>query len=148
MSRYVPLICLALTHTLVDTIALLIAPLWPELKSSFTFTPTMLLVAFVVQALPTSVSQRVFGYLRDRRATPLWLWLGPILAAVCLTLIGAAPSTAVLLVLLFVGGIGVGAFHPEAAVTAGRDGYRTPWIEEFCRTGQRTLDTATQAAAE
>ena len=120
MSRYVPLICLALTHTLVDTVALLIAPLWPELKSSFTFTPTMLLVAFVVQALPTSVSQMVFGYLRDRRATPLWLLLGPILAAVFLTLIGAAPNTAVLLVLLFVGGIGVGAFHPEAAVTAGR----------------------------
>ena len=30
---------------------------------------------------------------------------------------------------------------------AGRDGYRTPWIEEFCRTGQRTLATAIQAAA-
>ncbi len=33
-------------------------------------------------------------------------------------------------------------------ITAGRDGYRTPWIDEFCRTGQRTLATATQAAAE
>ena len=32
-------------------------------------------------------------------------------------------------------------------ITAGREGYRTPWIEGYCRTGQRTLE-AEPAAAE
>ncbi len=120
MSRYLPLICLALLHTLVDTSALLVAPLWPELRSTFQFGPVGLLIAFIVQSMPTSVSQAVFGYLRDRRATPYWLWLGPLLAAVFLTAIGVATNQWVLFALFVVGGIGVGAFHPEAAVTAGR----------------------------
>ena len=35
MSRYLPLICLALMHTLVDACALLIEPLWPRLETKF-----------------------------------------------------------------------------------------------------------------
>jgi FSR family fosmidomycin resistance protein-like MFS transporter len=120
MSRYWPLICLALTHTLVDTCALLVAPLWPRLEQKFSLGMAGLSLAFVVHALPTAFSQAAFGYLRDRRATPIWIWLGPVLAATFLTLIGIAPSEAVLYALLIAGGIGVGAFHPEAAVTAAR----------------------------
>jgi FSR family fosmidomycin resistance protein-like MFS transporter len=120
MSRYVPLICLALTHTIVDTCALLIAPLWPELNRSFSFSMAGLSIAFVVQSIPTSVSQAVFGFFRDRNPAPQWLWLGPVFGAVFLTAIGLTSSKLVLFALLIVGGIGVGAFHPEAAVTAGR----------------------------
>ena len=31
MRRYLPLVCLALLHTIVDTSALLVSPLWNEL---------------------------------------------------------------------------------------------------------------------
>jgi len=73
-----------------------------------------------VQSIPTSTSQAVFGFFRDRKPTPQWLWIGPVLGAVFLTAIGLTSSKLVLFALLIVGGIGIGAFHPEAAVTAGR----------------------------
>ena len=133
MSRWTPLLCLALTHTLVDTCSLLVAPLWPRLNAVYAFSVVGLSLAFIVQSLPTSISQVVFGYLRDRRPMPLWLWLGPSLAAVFLTSIGLIEQRAVLFTLLMIGGIGVGAFHPEAAVLAGRliPGERTKGIALF-----------------
>jgi len=133
MGRWTPLLCLALTHTLVDTCSLLVAPLWPRLNTVYAFSVAGLSLAFIVQSLPTSISQVVFGYLRDRRPLPLWLWLGPSLAAVFLTSIGLIEQRAVLFTLLMIGGIGVGAFHPEAAVLAGRliPGERTRGIALF-----------------
>lgn len=133
MSRYVPLICLALTHTLVDTCALLIAPLWPRLEAIYAFGVAGLSFAFIAQSLPTSISQLVFGFLRDRHPAPIWLWLGPAIAAVFLTAIGLVEQRLLLFGLLLVGGIGVGAFHPEAAVLAGRllPGERTRGISVF-----------------
>ena len=83
--------------------------------------------------MPTSISQAVFGWLRDRRAAPVWLWLGPIIAALFLTSIGLIEHRGVLFALLLIGGIGVGAFHPEAAVLAGRliPGERTRGLSLF-----------------
>jgi FSR family fosmidomycin resistance protein-like MFS transporter len=127
------LICLALLHTLVDTCALLIAPLWPRLDALYGFGVAGLSLAFVAQSMPTSISQAVFGWLRDRRAAPVWLWLGPIIAALFLTSIGLIEHRGVLFALLLIGGIGVGAFHPEAAVLAGRliPGERTRGLSLF-----------------
>lgn len=120
MSRYVPLICLALLHMLVDASALLVAPIWPQLETRFGMGLATLSIAFVVQSIPSSLSQAGFGYLRDRRPTPWLLWAGPIVAAISLTLIGWAPHTGALFALLMIGGLGIGAFHPEAAVAAGQ----------------------------
>jgi FSR family fosmidomycin resistance protein-like MFS transporter len=134
MSRYLPLICLALSHTLVDTCAMLVEPLWPDLQKSFNlFGVGALSAAFVIQSMPTSLSQAVFGYVRDRRSTPTILWLGPLLGAICMTAIGLTSSKIVLGILLLVGGVGIGAFHPEAAVAAGRvlPGKRTRSLSLF-----------------
>jgi len=121
MKRYLPLICLALMHTLVDTCAQLVEPLWPELKQVYGLLGVgALSVAFVVQSMPTSLSQAVFGYLRDVRRTPWLLWGGPLLGAVCMSAIGLTESRWILGLLLLFGGLGIGAFHPEAAVAAGR----------------------------
>ncbi|MEZ6044607.1 MAG: MFS transporter [Planctomycetaceae bacterium] len=114
------LICLTLLHTLVDAAALLIAPLWPTLNEQFQFSSTGLTFAFIVQALPTSLSQAIFGVMRDRLSTPLFLWSGPLVAILFLSLVGFPSQFSLLCLLLIVGGTGVGAFHPEAAVTASR----------------------------
>jgi len=134
--RYLPLICLAALHTVVDTTALLIEPLWGDLEVLFKLGAYSLGVVIIAQSLPTSVSQGVFGFLRDRRSASYLLWLGPLTAAICLTSIGlfVGPGrTVVLCGLLIIGGIGVGAFHPEAAVTVGRliPGHRTRSLSIF-----------------
>ena len=120
LPAWTALICLALLHTLVDTCALLIAPLWPRLETIYGFGVAGLSIAFIAQSMPTSISQVVFGWLRDRKPAPIWLWLGPVVAALFLTSIGRVDQRVALFAILMLGGIGVGAFHPEAAVLAGR----------------------------
>jgi FSR family fosmidomycin resistance protein-like MFS transporter len=146
VRKYLPIACLALTHTLVDTCALLVDPLWPTLERVYALNMVGLSLAFIVQSLPTSISQAVFGFLRDRQSVrpaegsaptkqpaAKWLWLGPSMAGIFLTSIGLIENQAVLFALMIVGGIGVGAFHPEAAVLAGRmlPGERTRGISVF-----------------
>lgn len=133
LPAWTALICLALLHTLVDTCALLIAPLWPRLETIYGFGVAGLSIAFIAQSMPTSISQVVFGWLRDRRPAPIWLWLGPVIAACFLTSIGRVDQRMALFGILLFGGIGVGAFHPEAAVLAGRilPGQRTRGISMF-----------------
>ena len=122
MRRYLPLVCLALLHTVVDTSALLVSPLWKRLTLECGLVGVSLWAVMLAHSLPTSLAQGVFGFLRERRRMGWLLLLGPVVAAVCLTSIGlaAAPGRVALLCGLFVvGGISVGAFHPEAAVRAG-----------------------------
>lgn len=121
MSRYLPLICLALAHMLVDTSAQLVEPLWPGIRKTFGLASVgALSLAFIAQSLPTSLAQAVFGYIRDRRRTAWLLWAGPIVGVSGMAAIGLVEGSALFALLLLIGGVGIGAFHPEAAVAAGR----------------------------
>ena len=144
MRRYVPLVCLALLHTVVDTSALLVSPLWSRLTLECGLVGASLLAVMLAHSLPTSLAQGVFGFLRERRRMGWLLLVGPAVAAICLTAIGlaAAPGrVAVLCGLFMVGGIAVGAFHPEAAVRAGTllPGNRTRGLAIFMLGGSLGL---------
>jgi FSR family fosmidomycin resistance protein-like MFS transporter len=114
--RYRPLICLALIHALVDGYAQLITPLWPRLEDDLRLDAWMLTAMLASWQMATSISQPLFGYWGDRFGSRWLVVLGPVVAIVCLSLIGFAPGAASMTLLLVVGGLGVGAFHPEAAV--------------------------------
>lgn len=119
MSRLVPLICLAVMHAIVDACALFIEPLWPDLRVAYHLSETQLLALFSVTAVAPNFSQVVFGYVGDRFGSRYLLWLGPTVAAVCLGCVGLAPDVLFLGILLMLGYVGVGSFHPEGAVAAG-----------------------------
>ncbi len=144
MRRYLPLVCLALLHTVVDTTALLVSPLWNRLTVECGLIGASLLAVMLAHSLPTSLAQGVFGFLRERFRMGWLLLVGPVVAAVCLTAIGfaAAPGrVAVLCGLFIVGGVAVGAFHPEAAVRAGTllPGNRTRGLAIFMLGGSLGL---------
>jgi MFS transporter, FSR family, fosmidomycin resistance protein len=122
LPAWTALICLALLHTLVDACALLIAPLWPRLETIYGFGVAGLSVAFIAQSMPTSISQVVFGWLRDRKPAPIWLWLGPVIAALFLTSIGRVDQRVTLFGLLMVGGIAIVLFKVGRLVQQGRTG--------------------------
>ena len=65
--------------------------------------------------MASSVSQLGFGALADRWRPRVLLIAGPLLSVVVLSLVGLAPSTVALGVLLVLGGLGGAAFHPPAA---------------------------------
>jgi FSR family fosmidomycin resistance protein-like MFS transporter len=120
MSRYLPILCLALMHALVDAVAMFIEPLWPEFQSALELTERELFVLLAITAIAPNFSQVLFGFVQDRFGSRYLLWLGPAVAAVCLSAIGMAGSVATLGVLLAVGYLFIGSFHPEGAVFAGQ----------------------------
>ena len=113
------LLLLVLMHGLVDAFATSIQPLWPDLQRSLALRGGMIDGAYVAWNLATSVSQLFFGYWGDRGRGRWLFWAGPALAVLCMSGIGLVDSFAMLCVLLVLGGLGVAAFHPEAAAIAG-----------------------------
>lgn len=110
---------LALAHALVDAFAGVIQPLWPDLQRGLALDDAGLQAAFVLWSLATSVSQLGFGYLGDRGRVRGGLWIGTALGVVAMSGLGLARGFPALASLLVVGGLGIAAFHPEAATLAG-----------------------------
>ncbi|GAC1470363.1 MAG: MFS transporter [Isosphaeraceae bacterium] len=113
------LLILALGHALVDTFAGMIQPLWPDLQRGLMLDDLAMQGAFVLWSLATSVSQLAFGYLGDRGRRHWWLWAGTAVGIVCMSMLGLANGFVSFGVLIVVGGLGIAAFHPEAAALAG-----------------------------
>ncbi len=120
MTRYLPIFCLALMHALVDAVAMFIEPLWPEFHNALGLSERELFVLFAITAIAPNFSQVLFGFVQDRFGSRYLLWLGPAVAAVCLSAIGMAGSAGSLGMLLAVGYLFIGSFHPEGAVFAGQ----------------------------
>src|SRR5918993_5756476 len=63
----------------------------------------------------SSVVQPLFGIFSDNRPLPALMPLGVLFAGVGMALVGVAPSYPLILLCVVLSGIGVAAFHPEAA---------------------------------
>ena len=63
----------------------------------------------------SSIVQPLFGIFSDRRPMPALMPLGVLLAGGGMALVGVAPSYPLILLCVVASGIGVAAFHPEAA---------------------------------
>jgi len=70
--------------------------------------------------LVSSAIQPFFGILADRRASPAFLWGGVAVAALGLSLAGLAGGYVGLMACIVGSGLGVAAFHPEAARVTNR----------------------------
>lgn len=92
-------------------VAALLPLLVAERGLSLTAAGALLLAA----TISSSVVQPLFGYFSDGRSLPALMPLGLLLAGGGIALVGVAGSYALILVCVVVSGVGVAAFHPEAA---------------------------------
>ena len=69
----------------------------------------------LASTVSSSVVQPLFGIFSDNRPIPALMPLGVLLAGVGMALAGVAPSYPLIFLCVVVSGIGVAAFHPEAA---------------------------------
>ncbi len=67
------------------------------------------------QAISSSVVQPAIGHLADRVSMPWLIAFGMVLAGIGVAALGVLPSLPLLYVAALISGIGVAAFHPEAA---------------------------------
>jgi len=102
-------------HLATDFASGSVPALLPFFTVKFGLSYTLTAVLMLAVLVSSSLMQPLFGYWSDRRGA---LWLLPAGLALAGTGIGlatVAPTYGLLLVLVFLSGIGIAAFHPEGA---------------------------------
>jgi FSR family fosmidomycin resistance protein-like MFS transporter len=110
----------AVLHGLNDAYAAFLHPLLPRIMDRLGLSIALAATLAMTLSLAASLVQPVMGWLADRYGRRLFVVAGPALSGVFLSLIGVAPTFAVLLVCLALGGLGSAAYHPPAASLAAR----------------------------
>jgi len=118
-SPWVFLALLAALHFLVDIVAGTTSPMWPILERDLAVNTGGLLWVYVCWSMATSFSQLLIGLYADRYPCRWMLWAGPLLGILCISCVGLATSPWSAAALFIMGGLGIAAFHPEGAATAG-----------------------------
>jgi FSR family fosmidomycin resistance protein-like MFS transporter len=114
---------LAVGHAVTDTYGQsLLAPIYPLLAVNLKLTLEQIGFLSAIMGLSASLGQPLWGYLSDRWPRIPMIALGPAIAALGCTTVGLAPGYSELATCLFLTGIGIGVFHPQAAALAKQAG--------------------------
>jgi FSR family fosmidomycin resistance protein-like MFS transporter len=111
---------LSTTHLVLDSYSSFLFQLLPILTINLQLSPTE--VAWLSPALmiSSSLMQPVYGMISDRYLKRSMAVYGPLIAALFFSMLGLATSMPMLFLLVILGGIGVGAFHPQGAAMVAR----------------------------
>jgi FSR family fosmidomycin resistance protein-like MFS transporter len=115
-------------HFTVDGYGNIFAPLLPLLIPKLNLSLAMAGTLTMLYQIAASVAQIGFGHLADHWRPRVLVMAGPPLCVAVLSLVGIAPTVALLAVILVVGGLGGAAFHPPAAALAHRLGGEHPGL--------------------
>jgi FSR family fosmidomycin resistance protein-like MFS transporter len=106
-------------HFIVDFFGGMVNPLWRPMEEHLGLPLGGALWIYLAWSLATSFSQFAFGLWADRGRAAWLLWLSPVILVVCLSCLGLARSAWSMTAMVVCGGLGLAAFHPEAAARAG-----------------------------
>ncbi|MFB9392307.1 MFS transporter [Streptomyces coeruleoprunus] len=118
MRRNTSISLLALGHACVDIYQGAVAALIPFFVAERDYGYAVASGIVLAASLLSSVAQPVFGALTDRWALPWLLPVSTLLGGVGIALSGLSGSYGLTLLFVAVSGIGVAAYHPEAARVA------------------------------
>src|SRR2546423_303394 len=113
-----PLVLFSCGHFVIDMYSIALGVLQPLLLVRFGLTLTQAGLLGGMLVFSSSVLQPVYGYLSDRFHTRLFSVLAPALAGVFISSLGLASGYWMLLAMVWLGGAGIGAFHPQATANA------------------------------
>jgi FSR family fosmidomycin resistance protein-like MFS transporter len=102
-------------HLFTDLNQGAVAALLPFLVSERGLTLAAAGALVLAATVSSSVVQPLFGVFSDKRPLPALMPVGVLLGGVGMALVGVAPSYALIFLCVVLSGIGVAAFHPEAA---------------------------------
>lgn len=107
-------------HATNDSFGSMLAALLPTFQLRFGLSEATLALLVATLSFSSSVLQPLFGSLADRLGRRLVGALGIVTSSSLLSLMGVVPDAALLLAVLFLGGLGSAAFHP-AGTSLARD---------------------------
>ena len=106
---------LSLAHVFDDINQSFLPALLPFLVLQRGFTNEKAAFLMLAASVASSVVQPAIGYLADRRSIPWLIPIGMFFAAAGVAVAGVMPSYVGIIAVVTISGIGVAAFHPEAA---------------------------------
>lgn len=112
-------VAVSFSHFIHDVYSSFLAPLLPLLIEKLSMTLTQAGLLTTMMQLPAMFNPWI-GVLADRISVRWFIILAPALTAVPMSLIGVAPTYAVLLILMLFAGISVSVFHVPAPVVVAR----------------------------
>ncbi|MFA5015697.1 MAG: MFS transporter [Actinomycetota bacterium] len=110
------------SHFITDIYQSFIIGLIPVLTLKFGLSLFEVGLLTATGVIAKSLFSPIFGYLSDRHGIKYYIITGPLLTSVFLSLIGIIPNYFFLLAFLFLGNLGVAAYHPASAAIAGHFG--------------------------
>jgi FSR family fosmidomycin resistance protein-like MFS transporter len=105
---------ITLAHFVTDAFTSLLTPLLPALRATYGVSIAQTAVLVAVSSFVGSMLQPAFGMLADHADRRVTAALGPVVCAAGMALLGLAPGFAVVALLVTLGGVGSGLFHPAA----------------------------------
>lgn len=111
---------LAAGHFVIDASVGAVSVMLPVFTAAFALSDLAASMILGASLLASSAIQPLFGLLADRRASPVFLWGGVLAGALGLGLSGLAAGYLGILACIVGSGLGIAAFHPEAARVANR----------------------------
>jgi len=113
-----PLVLFCIGHFLVDLYSGALGALQPLLQDRFGLNFTQAGILGGVLVCSSSVMQPVYGMLSDRWRSRMFTALAPAFAGIFISSLGWAPGYVGLLAMVWMGGVGIASFHPQAAANA------------------------------
>jgi FSR family fosmidomycin resistance protein-like MFS transporter len=116
---WAPLLTMASAHFLNDVYAAFLAPMLPLVVAKFGLSLTLAGLTGTMFNASAALAQPLFGLAADRTTRPVFTILGPLLTITGMGFVGLAPTYGLMLVILFMTGVGVASFHPQSFALAG-----------------------------
>lgn len=114
------ILSLAAGHFMVDMVVGALPALLPLFVREYRLSDLAASMILGASLLASSAIQPVFGIVADRRAAPWLLYGGVAVGATAMALTGLLGTYAAILGMVVVSGLGIAAYHPEAARVANR----------------------------
>ena len=107
-------------HAVLDSYSSFLFQLLPVMTVRLGLKPSQAGWLTPMLMISSSLMQPVYGMISDRYLKRSMAVFGPLVAAIFLSLLGTATSLPMLMAFVVIGGIGVGAFHPQGAALVSR----------------------------
>jgi FSR family fosmidomycin resistance protein-like MFS transporter len=117
-SALLPLVLFCMGHFLVDLYSGALGALQPLLQTRYGLNFTQAGILGGVLVCSSSVMQPVYGLMSDRWPSRFFTVLAPAVAGIFISSLGWSSNYWGLLVMIWMGGAGIAAFHPQAAANA------------------------------
>lgn len=110
------------SHFITDIYQSFYIGLIPILTYKFGLSLFMVSLLSATSVISNSLFAPVFGYMADRYGLKYFIVAGPLITSIFLSMLGVIPNYWVIILFLFLGNLGIAAYHPASAAMAGHYG--------------------------